>query len=268
MKTKHIIIGSCLLAMFAATSCNKDIEGYSAESNFVYFDMPYVLDQYGKETTERETQFSYSFELDDASVTSYTFKIPVNASSIPVDRDRRYKVEVVPEETTATADDWDADCLKHTVIKAGSVFDTVYVKVNRTESLRSEWKTIAFRIVSNEEFTEGYSNLLTAKVTFSDQVEQPEWWTKWQSYFGEYCREKFVKWREIYYYGADPNTEPYGGPGLGKPLYWDNMPYYAMASWYPTTFMFIKVLKQYFIDHEVYPDGDTTKPRITIPYNG
>lgn len=268
MKTNSILITGCLAALSVMTSCNKEIEGYSSDTNFVYFDMPYVLDQYGRETTEREEQMTYSFELDDASVTSHTFKIPVNASSIPTGQDRRYKVEVIAEETTATAEDWDADCLNNTVIKAGSVFDTLYVKVNRTASLRSEWKTIAFRIVPNEEFEVGYANLLTAKVTFSDQVEEPSWWPNWQRYFGEYSREKFVKWREIYYYGADPNTETLGGPGLGKPLYWDNMPYYNYASWYPTTFMFIKVLKQYFIDNEVYPDGDTTKPRITIPYNG
>lgn len=56
------------------------------------------------------------------------------------------------------------------------------------------------------------------------------------------------------------------GPNTGKLLYWDQMPYYAgYPSWYPSTFMFIGKLKQYFIDHEVYPDGDTSKPRITLP---
>ena len=76
---------------------------------------------------------------------------------------------------------------------------------------------------------------------------------------------KYAKWQEIYFYGADPNVEKWG-PNTGKLLYWDQMPYYAgYPSWYPSTFMFISKLKQYFIDHEVYPDGDTSKPRITLP---
>ena len=64
--------------------------------------------------------------------------------------------------------------------------------------------------------------------------------------------------------GADPNLEKYG-PDTGKQLYWGQMPYYTVSSWYPSTFMFIRKLKQYFIDNEVYPDGDTSKPRITLP---
>ncbi len=259
------MIGGFLLGLCALAACEKEIDTYNSESNFVYFNMPFVLDEYGRETSERMKELSYSFELDDASVTNHVFKIPVNAMSLPVDYDRSYRVEVVAEETTATSEDWDASCLSHTVIKAGEVFDTLYVTVYRTKSLRTEWKDITFRIVTNEEFGEGYHNLLTAKVTFSDQVEIPGWWPSWKRYLGEPYRETIVKWREIYYLGADPNVETIGGSGIGKPLYWDNMPYYPNASWYPTTFMFIRVLKQYFIDHDVYPDGDTTKAPIKLP---
>ncbi len=259
------MIGGCLLGLCALVACEKDIDKYSSETNFVYFDMPFKVNEYGQKLSERVEKLSYSFEMDDISVTSYTFKIPVGSMSLPVDYDRSYKVEVIPEETTAAPEDWDADCLNHTVIKAGEVFDTLRVKVNRTKILREEWKDIAFRIVPNEAFGEGYHNLLTAKVTFSDQVEVPNWWPTWQRYFGEPYRETIIKWREIYYLGADPNKETIGGPGMGKPLYWDNMPYYAMESWYPTTFMFIRVLKQYFIDNVVYPDGDATKERILLP---
>jgi hypothetical protein len=96
-------------------------------------------------------------------------------------------------------------------------------------------------------------------------LQAPSWWPSWERYFGVFVREKYAKWQEIYFYGADPNVEKWG-PNTGKLLYWDQMPYYAgYPSWYPSTFMFISKLKQYFIDHEVYPDGDTSKPRITLP---
>lgn len=269
MNKKIYYLGGCLFGMMLTlSSCNEDIDNFEEQSNFIYFDMPHVLDEYGRETTKRVEELSYSFELDDISVTSYTFKIPVNAISLPQTEDRSYRVEVIADETTAESEDWDTGCIENKSIKAGELFDTIYVKVNRTESLKTEWRTIALRIVPNENFGVGYGNLLTAKVTFSDQLVPPDWWPSFQNYFGEFCREKFLKWREIYYLGADPNKEKWG-PNTGKPLYWDNMPYYStVPSWYPTTFMFIKVLKQYFIDNEVYPDGDTSKPRVSIPYNG
>lgn len=263
---KKIYAGLSLLgAILTFSSCDKEIDKFSEQENYIYFNMPYTTDNYGRETTTRVDSLSYSFELDDVSVTSYTFKIPVNAISVAADRDRKYKVEVVADETNAESSDWDESSIANTTMKAGELFDTLCVKVYRTESLKTTWKHIMFRIVGNEEFGEGYRNLLTAKISFSDQLNAPDWWKKWQSYFGDFCREKFVKWREIYYLGADPNTDIYGN---GKQLYWGNMPYYTISSWYPSTFMFLKVLKQYFIDNEVYPDGDTSKPRITIPYNG
>ena len=120
-------------------------------------------------------------------------------------------------------------------------------------------------IENNENFQVGASELLAAKLVFSDILQAPSWWPSWERYFGVFVREKYAKWQEIYFYGADPNVEKWG-PNTGKLLYWDQMPYYAgYPSWYPSTFMFISKLKQYFIDHEVYPDGDTSKPRITLP---
>ncbi len=269
MNKRIFYTGGCLLsALFALSSCEQEIDSFSEQSNFVYFDLPYVLNEYLVETSNREEGYTYSFEMDDETVTSYTFKVPVNAISLPANRDRNYKVQVIAGETTATNEEWDPSCIENNTIKAGELTDTLYIEVQRSQSLRSEWKTISLQIVPNEEFGVGYSNLLTVKLSFSDQVEMPEWWPQWQSYLGEYCREKFVKWREIYYLGADPNKEHISyAPTYGKPLWWDNMPYLAAyaSSYYPTTMMFINVLKQYFIDNEVYPDGDTSQPRISLP---
>lgn len=263
MKKYHSILLMCGLVSLA--SCNKDIDSFDNSKNYIYFNMPYVTDSYGNVSTTRADSIYYSFAFDDASVKSHTFKIPVNAISLPANTDRTYKVEVVTDETTATDADWDKSCLDNTVIKAGDVSDSLAVKVNRSEILRKAVKSITFRIVANDNFSEGYNNLLKAKISFSDQLDPPTWWAKWQYFIGDYSREKFLKWREIYYLGVDPNVEQYGGPGMGKELYWDNMPYFAWPSLYPSTSMFLRILRQYFIDNVVYPDGDTTKPRISVP---
>lgn len=253
----------CILCSMIA--CNQDIDKFDNGANYIYFNMPFKTDQNGRATTIREDSLIYSFALEDISVTSYTFKIPVNTVGLENDIDRSYKVEVVAANTSASDSQWDQTTLTNPMIKSGNLQDTLYVTVFRTADLRTEKKNITFRLLANAYFQLGDRDLLTAKISFSDILLPPNWWSKWQGVFGEFSREKFVKWQEIYYEGADPNVETLGGPGMGKPLYWNNMPNSTVSSWYPSTFMFIRILKQYFIDNVVYPDGDTSKPRVILP---
>ena len=245
-----------------AVSCDKTIDEFDNSTNYIYFDMPFVLDQYGKKTKVREDSLTYSFAMDDLSVTEYTFKIPVNSVGLRVDQDRSFKVLV--ETGNATGNDWDETVLSKAMIPAGKLIDTLRVTVKRTDALKKEWRTITFRLEGNEHFELGATELLTAKISFTAILQPPTWWATWERSFGEFSREKYSKWQEIYYLGADPNLERFG-PNAGKQLYWGLMPYYTNSNSYPSTFMFIRKLKQYFIDNEVYPDGDTSKPRITLP---
>ena len=144
-------------------SCNQDIDRFDNADNYIYFNMPFVLNQYGKETSVRQDSLSYSFALDDISVTSYVFK----------------------------------SCIENLTVKRDSLRDTLYVKVFRSEKIRSQWCHIVFRLLPNENFQLGDEKLLTAKISFSDILTPPDWWNKWQGVFGDFCREKFVKWQEI-----------------------------------------------------------------------
>lgn len=247
------------------SACNQDIDKFDNGENYIYFNMPFILNQYDQATTTRIDSISYSFALDDYTIHTHTFKIPVNTIGLMHPEDRNYTVEVVTDSSTATSTDWDIKALEQTIIKKGRLQDTLYITVNRTDALQTEWHHLVFRLLPNDQFKLGDKDLQTAKISFSDILQPPMWWGKWKAVFGEFCREKFVKWQEIYFLGADPNVETIGGPGKGKPLYWDNMPYYANAGWYPSTYMFIRILKQYFIEHEVYPNGDTSKVRIQLP---
>lgn len=254
----------CLIGM-VQVACDKEIDGFDNATNYIYFDIPFQLDRYGRLTTTRQDSLVYSFAMDDPSVTTYTFKIPVNSVGLKAEQARTYKVVVDEKKTTATDSDWDKSILHEAVLKAGTLKDTLKVTVNRIPVLKKEWRTITLRIEDNENFSVGASELLSVKLAFTDILQPPTWWSDWERYFGVFVREKYAKWQEIYFYGADPNAERWG-PNTGKLLYWNQMPYNgANSNWYPSTFMFIAKLKQYFIDHEVYPDGDTSKPRITLP---
>lgn len=264
---KNITIGFLFLAAILFGGCEKSIESFDNNTNYIYFNMPFKTDQYGRQTTERMDSLTYSFALDDISVTSYTFKIPVSIVGLPAGEDRGYEIEVDQTHSSASESDWQSTTISNLTIAKGAMHDTILLTVNRTPVLKTMWRSLTLNIKANSHFELGASDLLSAKVAFTDILQPPSWWSipGWLNAFGEFSREKYVKWQEIYYLGADPNLEPYG-PDTGKQLYWGQMPYYAgFASWYPSTYMFIAKLKQYFIDNEVYPDGDTSKPRITLP---
>ncbi len=261
---KRLIYAFWGLVCLVPTACNQEIEEFDNAVNYISIDLPRQLDQYGKETTTLVDSMIYSFGMDDASVKSHTFQVVINSAGLRTDYARSYKVVVDQESTTIGEEDWDATVLTGTEIDAGALWDTLKVTVKRTEVLKTEWQSLSLRLEANEHFQLGAVERSKIKLTFTDILQQPSWWRSWESYFGVFVREKFLKWQEIYYLGADPNVEKFG-PNTGKPLYWDNMPYYTIQSYYPSTHMFIKKLKQYFIDNEVYPDGDTSQPRITLP---
>lgn len=253
-----------LLGTLIVSCQNKDIDSYNDGDSYIYFDIPYELDAYGQETNYRQDSISYSFALDDAVVTDTILKIVVKIIGMPVNYDRAYTIETIDEQTTVADEDWNPEILKNRVIKAGELTDTLRLNIKRTEKIKEQWLQVVFRILPNEEFQIGYANLQTVKVSFSDILAQPKWWVNWESVFGEFCREKYRKWIELYYYGADSGTSFENG----QILYWDNMPATpGVVSWYPTLYMYVRLMKRYFIDNEVYPDGDTSLPRVTIPFN-
>lgn len=260
-------ISLCLFSLIV--SCNKDIEGFSGNENFIYFDVPFVLDQYNKPTKERLDTIKYTFALEESDYKTHVIDIPVNTISLPADHDRSYKVEIVREETTAGDDEWDISSIENLSVKAGCVTDTIRMVVNRKEIMSREFRTVTLRMVPNDNFQEGVPALLNVKVTFSDILSAPDYWSKIKDYVGSiYYKEVYRKWMEIYYEGADPNTEPIKyAPTYGKPLWHGNMPfvYDDLERDYPSTVLFLKELQRYFRENDIYPDGDTTKDPIRIP---
>lgn len=255
-KSIYIVILSLLPLFFA--SCDKDIDKFDNSTNYIYFGIPFVQDQYGRDTKTRVDSISHSFAMDAMGVETYTFRIAVNTIGLASPEDRNYTVKVLEKESNVTSDDWEANSIANTIMKSGSITDTLELVVKKSDVLSKEWRHMVLELKANEHFLLGPDSLRTLKVSFSNIVTPPAWWNNWKSLFGDFNREKYAKWREIYYLGADPNVDD-----DGKQLYWDNMPEYPY--WANSTKAFVQILKVYFLEHEVYPDGDTSKPRILLP---
>ena len=261
MKKSIYIIISYLWIIAGLVGCDSenDFIVYDTNNSYIYFNTADSLE--------------YSFAFDPSEVTSYTFKVPIAISGIATDRDREYKIEIIEEETTATNNEYDISQI-NPIVRKGLGFDTLYITVNRTEILKTEKKSISIELLDNEEFKQGREDRLKAKIIFSDIVIEPIWWEDWESIFGPFYIETYLKWKEIYYEGADKNL-PSHVVGASKdaniPMYWDNMPTgkYATNEYFsPSLFMYLNMLKDYFEENEVYgtnPDGTKTRIKITIP---
>lgn len=261
MKKRHIkriAFGMILLAISCQTQ--EPLE-FDREKRYIYFDTPYKEDIFGRKLKERVDSMVYSFVLDDPSVTEHLFKIPVGVAGFPGDTDQNYEVEVAKDQTTALDSDWDSNTIDNPVFKKGVMGDTLYVKVKREKN--ADFKHITFNILPNAYFDLVSDPVLTSiRIAYTDRLIKPDWWNTWRFQFGEvFYREVYAKWIEIYYFGADSTISS----GNGIPYHWNNMPTAAVEYWTPITFMYIRVLKQYFLDNEVYPDGDTARERILLP---
>lgn len=264
-----LFIGSIFIS-----SCeqNKDILIFNTEDSYLYFNLPNKLDQFGRPEKDKYVDsLVYSFALDLEDVTTYTFKVPLAVSGTAANVDRSYTIEVVEEETTATDSDWLASSIENNVIRKGNQLDTLLITVNRTEVLKTDWRSVVLRIKANDNFMLGREDLLKVKLSFTDILQPPVWWSYWEDIFGPFYLETYLKWQEIYYKGADLNKPPSYikvSKDPNETYYWDNMPigYYAGSERsLPSTFMFIAIMRDYFEKNEVYgtnPDGSKTRIKI------
>lgn len=247
------------ISLFFFCSCQqKDaIAPYDVAKSYVYFGTPrFNLGSY----TEQLDSLVFSFAFEADSLRKKTLAFPVQLIGQKKDYDRAIGFRIRADQTTLP------DSLLTVispVMRAGRFQDTLFIQLGRNTFLRKGQYHLVGELYSTDTFDPGGANATRFHVVITDQLSEPSWWINWRNIFGEYKKEVFKKWIEIYYPGVDP-TPPlteFDHPHFA----WDNMPFYPFAEYYPVTFFYIDRLKRYFEEHVVYPDGDTTKPRILLP---
>ena len=252
----------CLLGILVlAGACDSDsIDSYDTSTSYIYFDVPYVLNTDGTETTYREDSITYSFALDPETVTDTTLNVVVKIIGMIADYDRPYGIEVVTANTTATSAEWEPSIINNRSIKAGELTDTIRMTIQRTDVMEHEWLHVTLRVLPNEYFALGYGNLNEVLISFSDILAKPSWWDTYMGlgYFGPYYPEVYRKWIELYQEGVDPMVNP----DNGEPMYWDNMPSHPQFYNYTVMALYYKQLQQYFEENDIIPEGEIDPIRI------
>lgn len=209
MKIKNIYTKAILMACVSSfASCSQeDIEPYSGVPAAIYIQEVKQTDIYGNPISYQKGSAELSFSGVPAAYTYDYVSFKVRLAGEVVDYDRAYTIKVDPEKTDAI-ENVDYDLSENTFsIRAGANSDTVNVKVLRNDRLLQNTLTVSFKLEPNENFTlaiNDYKNssswnvngeicdATTYYVQFSEKYNEPNFWTRYPGYFGEFSAKKFA----------------------------------------------------------------------------
>lgn len=257
MKSYKLVFVSLLL-LLSSCEVNQDIETFDRDKAFVHFA---VVDKRTNVKEKFMDSIDMSFVFEDINVKSKRLAIPINVIGAIKSINRSFKVNINKELSTI---DLSTISIEEPTVSANKTVDSVYVNIRKTDALRDQIYYLYLELEGNENFEVGHVRNKSMQVAITNRLPAPVWWTRWKNYFGPYQQEIFQLWIQMYYLGSDPSPDLKGV--YSAPFYyWDNMPPTATASTYPVTFMYINRLREYLLVTPVYPNGDTTKPRIYLP---
>ena len=253
-------IALILALIYTLVSCkeNDTIVEFDTAKSYIYFAYPNPNVRAPEKFID---SIYYSFALDEEiGIQQKILKIPVRIAGKSKAEDRKYTF-VIDDKSVY---DPNTISFSEPVIRANRVVDTLLIALKKSTALSLNEMRVVLNLLDDQEFGLGNEYNTRLELIYSDVLVEPTWWKSWVNYFGPFHKEVFQKWMQIYYLGAD--MSPHLTDGTPGPIYyWNNMPSSAMPSWYPITFMYIDVLKKYFNETVVYPNGDTTKDRILLP---
>lgn len=256
MNSKYFYI-FILLLLFGCKE-NQDITLYNESHSFVYFAVPNPDTRLSKKQLYIDS-LDFSFVREDEEIKEKVVAIPINIIGQTSDRERSYSYTVDKNKSTVDMSWID---ISEPVIRANKSQDTLFLTIQKDVAMENGLYYLVLNLTDSEDFQVGHEYNRNFQISITNQLLEPEWWNRWERYFGPYRREIYRLWMDIYYLGADPTPQD---DLDAEPYYWDNMPYSAIESWYPVTFMYIDKLKKYLENTPVYPEGDTTQPRLYLP---
>ncbi|MBS0031492.1 DUF4843 domain-containing protein [Chitinophaga sp. 22321] len=139
----------------------------------------------------RVDSFFFSFALYPDRTTD-TLYLPVRISGKRVSADRWFKIKIVDAATTAIAGTHYKALDTAYRMPADSGTARVPVILFGTDpALLKKSVTIKLQIIASGDLLNTFPALDTAKITFSNRLEQPAWWVVWRGELGEYSRIKY-----------------------------------------------------------------------------
>lgn len=205
----------------------------------------------------RDDTLVYSFAFEKPDFKEKIIYVPVEIEGFRTDRDRKIKIKLINDKTSAVPNVNYEPLKEDYIVKANAGKDSIPIKVMRTLDIREKAKTIAFEFVATEDFKLGIKDKQQMYLSISDILEEPEWWEGWKFFLGDYHRIKYQEWMRIK-----------GGKGE-LPMVEGKRPFQIYFG-YPAELILITELRLYFEKNPRYTKEDLGNPedkgeRITIP---
>ncbi|MBK0368311.1 DUF4843 domain-containing protein [Flavobacterium agrisoli] len=217
---KIAFLSIVFLAILGFSSCSEDeIDTYKGTDNIYFSPAVYALVNNG--SLIDSTGFSFGF--DNESVTEKTYYIPIRVQGTMSNVDREVKVAIDPTSSAVLGTHFSLP--ENIVMRAGSVIDTIAVKVKRTPDMKEHPFTLVLNLEANENFATNMqskvTNVLTQKtlsftrfkLTFDDMLTQPIGW--YVPYLGVFTAKKLFLMCDLMSLDPSMFNQNRGLPGLG-----------------------------------------------------
>jgi hypothetical protein len=121
----------------------------------------------------------------------------VELTGEPVDRDRTYKISVVKELSTATAEDYSLPA--SFILKANTVKDTAWLNVKKSPAISVKPVKLVLRIEATEDLQVGQADHSINILYISNVVARPDWWdgNVESNYLGSYSDKKYLLFIQV-----------------------------------------------------------------------
>jgi hypothetical protein len=181
MKISTILL--VFLIVFGCFACEQDVvESYTAPDN-IYFNFD------DAETNDRDS-ITYTFAYTPEMVSDTVF-LPLAVSGKRVNYDRRFKLEILTEGTSAQPQLHFEPLQDIYILQADSGKMQVPVILYNTDpALQHTTVTLNLVTVATEDFGVALPKLNKAKIVFSNRLEKPVWWNFWEDQLANYSRTK------------------------------------------------------------------------------
>lgn len=246
MRNKIYIAIALCLTLWMTACRDADREMFSDSRSGVYF----KLENLAEDTTlvVRQDTVVYTFAYESEEVQEREVCLPVELVGLAADRERKYRIEVLPAANTVEGIDYQTINLEQ-VFAAGKTVDSLRVVWNRDTSMARVAKRLDIRILGGDDFGLGVKEYTYVSLQVSDILEEPDWWEAWSSALGDYHPTKLREWYKIY--GMNPLPEITSA--------WE-----ISFMMYPQECAAIMQLKELFDNEEFY---DEEGNRLYIPAN-
>jgi hypothetical protein len=177
MKNTCLLAAFVLLFMYGCEQQGIPTYNDMTSNRYVYF--------YRLWTDSTETSFFFY-----PGQTEVLYPVSVRSTGTS-DKDETYKIELVPEYTTAPAGTYEIP--ENPVMRAGRAIDTCYIKLKMVDILNTQKVRLRIRVQDSENFLAGRTEYREAIIWFHNIIAKPAWWTAnvTSYYLGVYSDEKY-----------------------------------------------------------------------------